>query len=325
VTRRPSYTKVLKKNQLRARHVAGQSDRLFRLISCLELECTATFVVPEDRALGTSVIACPECGYEHQRGRATKSADYELLNVASGEVLAAGPFEITHDAFLDAAPRFKYCIICSTLQPAENFDRHTGRRSGLQGECRVCKQTYNEIKNGSRLPEQHREAADNRRMMIELAQESDTSLDLSTFFSKFAGACFKCQRQLVNSPGGPDGYYVDHTLPAKYLWPLWIGPTMLCRTCNGAKADKWPSEFYETPSLRRLAVLTDIDFDLLTGIPHYNPLAIKYLQENSDAVIERWIAYSARLQQLRQRVLDSTGIDVFATAAHVPTSLATRS
>jgi hypothetical protein len=322
--RRAPYTKLVKHNQQRAAHVKGQGDRLYRLVSCLNLECEANFLVPDETVHSGAIITCPTCGYEHQRGRATKFADYELLEKATGKVLSTGPFEITHDAYLDAAPSFKYCIICSTSQPAANFDTHSSRRTGLQGECRVCKQVYNDIKNESRLPEQHREAADYRRMMVEFAREESTRLDLAELYSKFKGACYKCGRSLAKTPGGPDGYYVDHTLPAKYLWPLVTGPTLLCRICNGNKAEKWPSQFYTAQELKRLSVLTDIAYEALQGNPRYNPAALTYLEAHADAVIERWIAYPDRLQQLRQRIYEATGNDVFASATSGPSSVAIR-
>jgi hypothetical protein len=318
--RRKPYTKVVKHNQRRAAHVEGESDRLYRLISCLNLECKNNFVVSDEEASSDAVLVCAVCGYEHQRGRTTKFYDYELVLVESGEALGDGAFEIAHDAHLDTAPVCKYCIVCSTLQPAANFDRHGSRRSGLQGECRVCKQVYNDLKNGSRLPEQHREAADYRRMMVEFASEAG-HLEISSLYERFEGKCFKCDRALVESTSTADGYRLDHTLPAKFLWPLTNGPTLLCHTCNSAKAEKWPSEFYEPTELRRLAVLTDIDYGLLAGEACYNPAAIEYLQENSDKVIEAWIAYAPRLRQLRQRIFDATGVDVFATAAHSPSAI----
>jgi hypothetical protein len=321
MARRAPYTRVVKNNELRAAHVKGEGDRLYRLVSCLGLECQSMFRVAEDDAQADKPLVCPTCGFKHQRGTATKFADYELMDRKSETVLGAGPFEISHDAFLDAAPVFKFCIICSTLQPADNFDRHAGRKSGLQGECRVCKQAYNEIKNGSRLPEQHREAADYRRLMVELAQDSIRRLDAAALYATFGGSCFNCKKQLVKASGGPDGYYIDHTLPAKYLWPVWAGPTLLCRACNGSKADKWPSAFYKPPELRALAVLTGIDYAVLAGPAQFNPTAVEYLCDNAETVLERWIAYPDRLTDLRQKVYDSTGTDVFASAKTVPASL----
>jgi len=56
-----------------------------------------------------------------------------------------------HDDHIKDAQRYKYCIVCGALKPLEHFDRHSARASGRQGECTLCKQVYNSIKNQTRL------------------------------------------------------------------------------------------------------------------------------------------------------------------------------
>jgi hypothetical protein len=242
----------------------------------------------------------------------------EVVNLETGEVLANGNFELAHADYIALAERVKYCIVCYALLPLAAFDHHGSRKSGRQGECRMCKSPYNDIKNGTRLVEQHREAADNRRLLRELSGEESRGqrkLSVDQLLATFDQRCFNCGRELEPIPGGEDGYYLDHTLPVAWLWPLDHGPTVLCRRCNAQKADKWPAIFYSDAQLRTLSTRTGIPYDVLKGAPFFNPEAIQRLRDESDKVIERWAAHPARLRALRDRVLARTGDDVFQGAS----------
>jgi hypothetical protein len=242
----------------------------------------------------------------------------EVVKLNTGEVLASGNFELAHADYIKLTERVKYCILCYALLPLAAFGHHSDRKSGRQGECRMCKSPYNDIKNSTRLVEQHREAADNRRLLLSLSGEEargPRKLSVDQLLATFDQRCFNCERELEPAPGGEDGYYLDHTLPVAWLWPLDYGPTILCRVCNGRKAEKWPSIFYSDGQLRTLATRTGILYKVLKGAPFFNPEAIQLLREESDKVIERWAAYPARLRTLRDRILTSTGEDVFLGAS----------
>jgi hypothetical protein len=132
----------------------------------------------------------------------------------------------------------------------------------------------------------------------------------------FDGRCFNCERLLEPEPGKDDGYYLDHTLPVAYLWPLQEGPTVLCRVCNGQKAERWPGDFYKSEAkLRSLSTRTGIVYSVLAGPAHFNPAALQRLHENADATIQRWVRYPNRLRALRERILVATGEDVFGGAS----------
>lgn len=320
MARRAPYTKVEKEGQRRPAHVKGKGDVVYRRFQCLHPECVATIVAADaDCTAADFRIKCPACGYLHFAGGAEHLFEYELRNKASGAVLNEGPFDAAHDAYVGAAERVKYCLNCYTLQPLANFDRHASRQSQRQGECKLCKQLYNEFKNGSRLTEQHREAAETRRLLTALAGEADIG-SVEELLDAFEHRCFNCERELEDSPGGEDGYHLDHTLPVSWLWPLDHGPTVLCRKCNGAKRDRWPADFYEGDGkrLRALAVRTGISYEVLAGDPTYNPAALQRLREDPDGVIERAIDHPERLQALRTKILGLTGEDVFAGASAKP-------
>lgn len=275
--------------------------------------CEHTLVVLDEDCIGGFAITCPACAFVHFSGGSLHLFDYRLVNTADGQMINEGPFAPTHDAYVNDAERVKYCLYCYTLQPLNNFDRHSSRRSKRQGECRMCKRLYNDLKNESRLAEQHQEAAENRRLLSALSGE--TSVDsVDELLNRFAYSCFNCSRPLKDEGGGAAGYHLDHTLPVSWLWPLNHGPTVLCRDCNGRKSDHWPSDFYELTKLRELSARTGIPFKDLSGNPFFNPVAIARLRKDPDSIIERWIEYPEKLKNLGTRILAATGEDVFRKA-----------
>ncbi len=277
--------------------------------------CTETLVIRDDEWAEGFRIECPSCGYVHFDGGSLDVFEYDVRHVESNEVLASGTFSPRHDEYIAAAERVKYCLNCYTLQPLTAFDRHSARASGRQGECRICKEIYNELKNPTRLIEQHREAADNRRLLREVSGETTVS-GVEELLERFDHQCFNCGKALERDPIGEDGFYLDHTLPVFWLWPLDHGPTILCRVCNAQKADRWPSDFYGEPrKLRALATKTGIPYEVLAGNPAFNEEAISRLEASPDAFIERWVAYPERLRALRDRILVATGRDVFTRAS----------
>jgi hypothetical protein len=261
-------------------------------------------------------FTCSVCGHVLRDEGQEELFDYTLIQVETGEEVAQGKFAPAHRDYIELAERVKYCLNCYALLPLNAFDRHSSRATGRQGECRMCKRLYNDLKNWTRLPEQHREAADYRRMFSELSGETRLHEPIVKLLERFDQKCFNCGRELRAAPGGEDGYYLDHTLPVSYLWPLNLGPTVLCRTCNGNKGDQWPGVFYDSEEkLRRLAALTGIPYATLASEPKFNPEQLERLKREADDVITRWVRYPDRLRALRTRILERTGEDVFAGAS----------
>lgn len=219
--------------------------------------------------------------------------------------------------------RWKYCRVCEWLQPLGNFDFHRpntgGFRSGRQLECKFCKRTkINPFLNPLRTSDQHREAAQRRRLYGILSGELE-KIDSKKIFDKFEGVCCNCGKLLEFKNGKIVGGALDHTLPARYLWPLTTeNATLLCDNCNNIKHDKWPSEFYDKKKLRRLAVLTNLPFELLSGKPKINPEALKKILANVDRFIEDWIEYPEDIKKIRNLILETEGIDIFDKAKRIP-------
>ena len=82
------------------------------------------------------------------------------------------------------------------------------------------------------------------------------------------------------------------------------------------KAESWPSSFYTSGQRKRLAVITGLDYDLLSGPPTYNPQALALLRTEKyvDDLLMKNSAYMDELIKLRNRIFRDTGLDFFATS-----------
>ena len=317
MARRKAYSKVNKSNQIRSSHVKGMGDVVFRGFQCLNPECTDFIFVREDEITENYSFVCPSCQYVLEAGGETKFYDYTMdvkNDKGSFETVSSGEFTIYHDDYLNEAKRFKYCIVCNTLKPLEFFDNHASRNSGKQGECRLCKKVYNDIKNGTRLTDQHREAAQKRRLLLDIA--GSPKIRSKEIENRFQNKCFCCGKDLSNITDKREKP-LDHTLPVYYLWPLSTeNATLLCHDCNGSKSGAWPSEFYKDSQLRQLSVLTGIDYKLLSGKPQYNPAALVELHkpEKVDALLAKYAKYMDEIIKLRNRILRDTQFDFFTVS-----------
>jgi endogenous inhibitor of DNA gyrase (YacG/DUF329 family) len=320
MARRKPYSKVNKTNQVRAAHVVGKGDVVYKGMQCLNAECEEFIFVREDTLTDDYEVVCPKCGCKIESGGETKFYDYTMNVERDGVVVVGEPgiFSIFHDDYLNEAQRYKYCIVCNTMKPLGFFDKHAARASGRQGECRLCKKAYNEIKNGTRLSDQHREAAQKRRLYLDLAGAA--RINSNEIFERFGNKCFHCGKDLSHVTKNSDRP-LDHTLPVYYLWPLTTETaTLLCRDCNGNKSGTWPSAFYSDEELRRLSTITGLDYALLKGAPQYNPEALRNLQsaEMVDMLLEKYAPYIEReIIPLRNRILRDTGIDFFSFATSI--------
>lgn len=321
MARRTPYTRVEKTDQLRAEHVRGMGDVPLKVFQCLNYECTNFLLVRADEIADDFSIVCPACGFILENGGATKFYSYQLVkrdpeHGETAEVVQEGDFEVDHREYVDNSPAYKYCIICNTAKPLTAFDRHSARETGRQGECRQCKTIYNAIKNPTRISDQHREAAQKRRIYVDVSGATE-KIDSKEIFRRFEGKCFKCGKQLIDQNGAPIAgtYQLDHTLPAFYLWPLTTdNGTLLCSKHNNEKSGKWPSEYYNDHQLRRLQALTGLDYQLLKGEPQINPAATESLKDpaNVQALLAKYASYMGEVVNLRNRILKHAGFDFFA-------------
>jgi len=310
MSRRKTYTKVVKTNQIRADHVHGMGDVVFKGFQCLNSECLEFIFVRKDEISDDFEITCPSCEIVMLSGDETQFYEYKLEDQRDNSIVEQGKFTILHDDYIEESQEYKYCIICNTIKPLHLFDRHRTRKSGRQGECRLCKAVYNSIKNKTRLTDQHREASQKRRMYLNLS--GSTKIKSEEIYKRFNYRCFKCKKDLrkVDAKERP----LDHTLPAVFLWPLTTeNATLLCREHNGEKSGKWPSEYYSDGELKALAILTGIQYNTLAGQPHYNPEAIERLKtsEQVDQLLTKYAAYMEEIIKLRNRILEHENFDFF--------------
>lgn len=296
-------------------------DKAFRGFQCLNKTCT-NFIFELDSAFTDDFEAvCSTCGFAHRAGDTTTLYDYDLVDDRTEAITESGPFEILHDDYIAEAERFKYCIVCGALKPLSLFDRHSARRTERQGECNLCKQVYNSIKNQTRLVEQHREASQKRRLYTQF--EDPSKMNIKEIYERFQCKCFKCGLDLSSDMEAEVATRLgnlDHTLPVYYLWPLTTdNATLLCRDHNGEKAEKWPAVFYDDGELRRLSALTGIDYRLMAGPPAYNPAAIQRLGEPAfiETLFEKFAAYPNELLRLRNRILAATTFDFLDSPANI--------
>lgn len=330
MARRSSYISVEKIGMARPAHVSGMSDRLYRVFQCLNPECVNIITV-QNREIGSDFrIACSVCKYELHSGGKHLLFDYRVIDLRtnqtyvdeiSGEAVEDTPEFISHDDYLQRSARWKYCLLCNTMKPLTEFDIHNSRKeTGRQGECNSCKVGYNAVKNGTRLIEQHREASQQRRLMIMLGET--VRLDKDAIVSRFGGRCFKCN-ELVKpnaSAGDPLKANWDHTRPAAFLWPMRTeDATLLCREHNGDKSDTWPGGYYSEAECRRLSRLTGIDYSDLVGPPRYNPDALERLKnaEFVETLFERFARYPEVIVKLRNRLVAAEGFDFFESTRSI--------
>lgn len=320
MARRATYTKIKRKNFSNPPHVDGMGDRGFRGFQCLNKECT-NFIFCLDADISDDFdIQCSMCGFQHQAGETTTLYEFDLINETDNSVVQSGPFEILHDDYISEAKNFKYCIVCGSLKPFELFDRHSARKTGRQGECNLCKQVYNSIKNQTRLVEQHREASQKRRLYT---QFETSKFDIEAIYRRFGHKCFKCDLDLsadLAEDAGKKLGNLDHTLPVYYLWPLTTdNATLLCRAHNGGKAEKWPSAFYNDAELRRLSALTGIEYRTMAGPPIFNPDALERLKDARfvEGLFEKFARYPDELLRLRNRIRSATGQDFLNESSHL--------
>ncbi|MBA3442011.1 MAG: hypothetical protein H0T92_19300 [Pyrinomonadaceae bacterium] len=292
-------------------------DIVFKGFQCLNSSCAEFLFVRRDEIENDYVFTCPTCRMEMGSDYASKFYDYDLVDKRDGSVIESGEFTIPHSSYIAEAQDFKYCIICNTMKPLHLFDAHGSRESNRQGECRLCKGVYNSIKNQTRTSDQHRDASQLRRLRMDLA--AGEKIDGQKVYERYDYKCFKCGKDLSAVTSAKERP-LDHTLPAYYLWPLTTAnATLLCQGHNGGKSGKWPSAYYTHAELKRLSVMTGIDYEVLAGEPFYNPEALAILSEKSSVenLLVKYSAYIGELIKLRNRLLRETGFDFFKVTTKI--------
>ncbi|MET3548334.1 5-methylcytosine-specific restriction endonuclease McrA [Paenibacillus favisporus] len=313
MARRKAYSKVKKHGQIRADHVKGMGDVVFKVFQCLNPYCENFITVREDQLNGDFKIVCEKCSYSMYAGGETTFFQYDMEVDHDGARIIAesGNFTVLHEEYVYEAEKFKYCIVCNTMKPLSYFDNHRSRDSGRQGECRLCKKIYNSIKNGTRTSDQHRESTQKRRMYMDLS--GDEKIISKEIYERYNYRCFKCKKDLSSVESSIERH-LDHTLPVYYLWPLNTkNATLLCRKCNGEKSGNWPTEFYNTSEIQYLTVLTGYPFELLNGEPTYNPEALERLSDPEvvDELLVKYSRYIGEIIKLRNRLLRDINFDFF--------------
>ncbi len=317
MARRSSYTTVTRIGFSRPDHVKGMGDRAFRVLQCLNPVCTEILVIDERDLEGDFCVDCPSCSFSLKMGEVLELYKYQVANRLTGETSPDEPAMVVHEDYVMRAARFKYCIVCGALKPLAEFDRHTARLTGRQGECNMCKQDYNSVKNATRTTEQHRIASQQRRLYVQF--DSPQRLDINAIVERFDGRCFKCGKAVAidDNDGESLKANLDHTRPVYYLWPLTTdNATLLCREHNGNKRHKWPGDFYSDVECRKLAGLTGIDYRDLIGKPVFNPDAIRRLRDGQfvEELFQKFARYPDDLLRLRNRIMDAEGFDFLSSA-----------
>lgn len=117
--RRKPYTKVVKTHQIRAEHVQGMGDVVFKGFQCLTSECQEFIFVRKDEIHDGFEFTCPTCETVMLSGDETQFYEYKLVDERDNSTTEEGTFAILHDNYIEEAREYKYCIICNTIKPLD--------------------------------------------------------------------------------------------------------------------------------------------------------------------------------------------------------------
>ena len=88
--RRKTYTKVVKTDQIRAEHVRGMGDVVFKGFQCLNSECMEFIFVRKDEIGDDFEIACPSCEIVMLSGDETRFYEYKLEDQRDNSIIEEG-------------------------------------------------------------------------------------------------------------------------------------------------------------------------------------------------------------------------------------------
>jgi len=160
---------------------------------------------------------------------------------------------------------WKQCNTCGRKLPARAFSGHKAWGPlEKQMECRSCKAVINTNLNPKRTKEQLHESAVKRRIADLLLVGENEKLNFEELFKRFNGRCFKTGKIL--SIKNRKSWAIDHILPSRWLYPLTAtNAALLSKEANDNKRDKWPSEFYTNDELKKLALITGSNLELISS------------------------------------------------------------
>jgi hypothetical protein len=176
-----------------------------------------------------------------------------------------------------------------------NEDESIQLEYGFQLECRFCKKfEVNGALNPQRTSGQMKEDGARRRhfeLLLDHLYEGSPQLRYKNAFGrdlaqdiwiKFDRKCFKCKADVsLYASKLENSYNLDHTRPLSLLWPLDETATCLCKSCNSAKRDRYPSDFYTPDELRELSKITGISMAELKS-PKPNLSALELIDKRRD-------------------------------------------
>ena len=158
----------------------------------------------------------------------------------------------------------KKCSYCTRLLPLDprrpgalSFHKHNAKRTGHQNECRACKtwrinrhfnpiRTTDQLHESSVITRERQLFLRDPEILQAIKQRTGAGLK-SQIWKRFNGQCFNCGKPLTLQQ-----VQLDHTRPLAYLWPIDEHATCLCATCNNAKKERFPVDFYAPAKLRSL-------------------------------------------------------------------------
>jgi hypothetical protein len=271
--------------QIRHKHLDGARPELLK--NMYQFAPEAVFV--DEKVAGDVEVTAPNRQKKGERDLILKSCNrcgrYLPINVPherhqlsfSNHCVAAHRRPCRHATF-------------GRLRNAEHAEDLLRLDYGYQLECRFCKKfEVNAAHNPQRTSAQMKEDAARRRafelLLAELYQGTPQlryrhqygSELADDIWDRFEGRCFNC-----GTPLGSTGHmHLDHTRPLALLWPLDISATALCGSCNSAKRDRAPADFYTKEQLVRLSAITKVSVEDLSS-PHPNDDAISLLLKRLD-------------------------------------------
>jgi hypothetical protein len=141
MVRRKPYTKVNKTNQIRAGHVRGMGDIVFKGFQCLNSECREFIFIRKDEIGADFELTCPSCEMVILSGDETQFYEYKLVDQRNNSITEEGTFTILHDYYIEEAQkrRMYLDLSASTKINSEDIYKHFGYR------CFKCRKNLRNV------------------------------------------------------------------------------------------------------------------------------------------------------------------------------------
>jgi hypothetical protein len=233
-------------------------------------------ILTEQEAYENANWICASCGFVHSSKSGLPSHDIEgnqlpFSNWADGQGLPGDLYVerfwlgFFRSSVANKEDYWKICNVCGRTLPNSHFARHVGWGPlEKQMECKSCKAAINAVLNPLRTSQQLHEAGARRRAADLLLDGVNESVNIDELFIRFGAKCFKTGEPLDKNDRA--SWAIDHILPSRWLYPLTTSnAALLSSRANGAKSDKWPSDFYNNEELIRLAQITGADLGLISN------------------------------------------------------------